>query len=288
MREPFKKTHHAFCNYVEVKGYRTGKGEMYQAVVKDFFSFQIQRAKKDINFTQADVIAYYEHIRTRPNKRGSGTLAESTINHHLFALRLLFDYLLAADYLKAAPLLPKYLRNGIPDMDVLSVEEIKLLYKVAQNELETAILSVAYGAGLRRAEIEALNIKDVLLRDSLLIVQQGKNSKRREVPLSDKVVLDLKNYLHNYRTLKSKDRQAFFISERGTRMAGNTLNRKVKLMVLRTAIDKAVTLHTLRRSIATHLADNGAEIYFIRDFLGHSLIDTTHLYAIKRKRQITL
>jgi len=133
-----------------------------------------------------------------------------------------------------------------------------------------------------------LNITDVRLRDATIIVQSGKNSKRREVPLSDRVVKDLKEYLHNYRTLKSKDRQAFFVNAIGYRMRGDTLNRRVKMIATRTAIDQEITLHTLRRSIATHLADNGAGIYFIRDFLGHTDIDTSHLYAIKRKRKITL
>jgi site-specific recombinase XerD len=261
---------------------------MYQTAVKEFLTYQSKRGKTSIEFTQNDMAVYYEYLTTRNNKRGSGTLSQTTINHHLFAIRLLFDYLLETNKVKAVPAIPKFLRGLTGEMEIITVEQVKQLYKACENELETAILSAAYGAGLRRSEIEALNITDVLLRDGILIVKQGKNSKRREVPLSDKVVQDLKNYLHNYRTIRSKDRRAFFINKVGKRMSGASLNNQVKRIRLRTDIRIEVTLHTLRRSIATHLIENGAGIYFLKEFLGHSQIDTSHLYAIKRKRQTRL
>ena len=286
MRDHFKNIHAEYTRLIEVKHY--GSHKMYKTAVFEFLEFQTLRAKHTSDFSQADMIAYFEHLTTRKNKRRGGTLSQSTINHHLFAIHQLFDYLLRANYQDALPIVPKYLRSEQTERSVLTIEEVKELYKYCENEQETAILSVAYGTGLRRSEIEALNIRDVRLRDATLIVQNGKNSKRREVPLSDKVVKDLKDYLHNYRTLKSKDRRAFFVNLIGMRMRGDTLNRRVKMIASRTAIDTEITLHTLRRSIATHLADNGAGIYFIQSFLGHTDIDTSHLYAIKRKRKITL
>ncbi len=286
MRDLFKTILEEYTKLIEVKHYASHV--MYKSAVNEFLEFNELRGKFTTNFSQADMIAYFEYLTTRKNKRRSGTLSQNTINHHLFALHQLFDYLLRANYENALPIVPKYLRSEETERSVITIEEVKELYKYCENEQETAILSVAYGAGLRRSEIEALNIRDVLLRDAIVIVQNGKNSKRREVPLSDKVVKDLKDYLHNYRTLKSKDRRAFFVNSIGMRMRGDTFNRRVQAIASRTAIDQQITLHTLRRSIATHLADNGAGIYFIQEFLGHSLIDTSHLYAIKRKRKIKL
>lgn len=286
MRDIYKKLLLEYNRNLKVRNYKSHK--MYSSAVKEFFEFHTKRSKHTMNFNQADMIAYYQYLTTRKNQRRSGTLSQSTINHYLFAVGLLFDYMLRSNKVDALPVVPKYLRGQPTEMEILTVDQIKELYKSTQNELETAILSTAYGAGLRRTEIHQLNITDVQLRDATLIVQNGKNSKRREVPLSDKVVKDLKNYLHNYRTLKSKDRKAFFVNQRGTRMSGNTLNRRVKIIARRTGFQTEISLHTLRRSIATHLAENGAGIYFIQEFLGHSLIDTSHLYAIKRKRNIRL
>jgi len=284
MRDLFKKILEEYTRSIEVRHYASHL--MYKFAVKEFLEFNTERSKHTTDFSQADMIAYFEYITTRNNKRRSGTLAQSTINHYLFAIHLLFDYLLTMGYQNALPIVPAYLRSQQTYPSVLSVDEVKELYCYCGNKEETAILSVAYGCGLRRSEIEALNIKDVLLRDGILIVQNGKNAKRREVPLSDKVVSDLKDYLHNYRTLRSKNKQSFFINKYGYRLRGHYINQRIIQLTERTSITKRVTLHTLRRSIATHLADNGAGIYFIQDFLGHTLIDTSHLYMIKRKRKV--
>ena len=70
-------------------------------------------------------------------------------------------------------------------------------------------------------------------------------------------------------------------------MRGEALNDRIKKLVQKTQdpriIAKKVSLHTMRHSIATHLMDNGADISFVQEFLGHALIDTSHLYAKRRK-----
>ena len=75
-------------------------------------------------------------------------------------------------------------------------------------------------------------------------------------------------------------------------MTGDVLNTRVKRIIRKTANkelhDKNITLHCLRHSIAVHLMDNGASIEFVQGYLGHSDIDTTHLYAIRRKRKSSI
>ena len=287
MNDTYLEIQKEFVKLMAVKGYKTGSGKMYPQITKEFLIYFSKKGKQSFNFTQQDMIEYYEYLSTRKNKRRSGTLSDQTINHHLFGIGLLFEYLLDNKRVDALPIMPKFLRSQRPDMEILSVEQIKELYEVA-TPLERAILSVAYGAGLRRTEIENLNIEQVRLRDGFLIVEKGKNSKRREVPLSNKVIDDLKTYLHEFRIHSAVERKAFFTNELGTRMRGDTLNRRLRQLVNRSSIQQVVTLHTLRRSIATHLVENGAGIYFVKDFLGHSQIDTSHLYAIKRNRKSKL
>ena len=122
-------------------------------------------------------------------------------------------------------------------------------------------------------------------------MRKGKNSKRREVPMSDRVIEDVKNYIHHYRRIDSKNiSYHLFIAPQGNVLSGYSMNEIIKEMAGRVPvlINKTITLHTLRRSIATHLAEKGAGIHFIQEFLGHSEIDTSQLYAIKRKRQMKL
>ena len=206
MRDIFKKLLLEYTNNLKVRNYNSQK--MYTSAVKEFFEFHEQRGKHTTDFNQADMIAYYEYLITRNNKRRSGTLAQSTINHYLFAVRLLFDYMLTAEYAEALPVVPKYLRGQQSEMEILTVEQIKELYQACTKRIRNSRFIHSLWRRTQKNRNHELNITDVLLRDSTLIVQKGKNSKRREVPLSDKVVKDLKDYLHNYRTLKSKDQKS--------------------------------------------------------------------------------
>ena len=111
--------------------------------------------------------------------------------------------------------------------------------------------------------------------------------------MSDSVMAYLKNYLQNerYQNQEGKNQmgEAFFINTKGKRMTGGHLNDTLKKMMEQTnkfeLIQKDITLHCLRHSIAYHLAENNAGIDFIRRFLGHSEINTTYIYAIKNKKR---
>ncbi len=280
-----------YTRLVEIRGYKTGGGTMYQAAVKEYFDFLKKRGLAELEITSEDLTAYYVYLKTRSNKRRAGTLSQNTINHHLFALSLLFDYLLENKTFESLPLIPKYLREKQAPLEILTVAQIKALYEVCENHLETALLSVAYGCGLRRTEIENLLLTDLDLSVGFLIVRKAKNGKRREVPLSDKVIHDLKNYIHlERRANKANHVYSLFINQIGYKLRGEIMNNTVKKIVKRLPEleKKTITLHSFRRSIATHLIENGADIHFVKEFLGHTQIDTAQLYAIRRKRKHNL
>ena len=281
-----------YMKLIQIKKYKTGHGNMYQKAVEEFLLFMERNNVSELHFDRDQLTAYYSYLIQRPSRR-KGTLSDNTVNHHLFAIKLLFELILDSGKADSVPMLPKYLRGNYTQREVLSVDEIKHLYSLTENKLEAALLSAAYGCGLRRSEIEALNLLDVDLRAAVLIVRSGKNSKRREVPLSNKVITDFRAYLTEERFENLKHHQeAFFINGHGNRMRGNSHYSNLKSIIGRSTApgfeDKKITLHSLRHSIATHLAEKGADIYFIKSFLGHTHIDTSHLYAIRRKRQTNL
>ena len=283
-----------FDKLVRVKNYKTGQGKMYQAAVKEYLLFMERNNVSTLKFNRDHLTSYYDYLIHRPSRRG-GTLSDSTINHHLFAFRLLFELLLENNQVSSLPAIPKYLRGNVLEREILTINEVKHLYSLCKTSQEIALISVAYGCGLRRSEIEALNLQDIDLRKGFLIIKSGKNNKRREVPLSDKVRGDLKTYLHEQRIDQvnpEKIEHSFFINQVGTRMRGNSHYQMLKRIVSRSSneelLNKQVTLHTLRHTIATHLVENGADIQFIKSFLGHTEINTSHLYTIRRKRRVKL
>lgn len=282
----------SFKTFLQVRNYR-GHSRLYVQPIEEYLAWTQRRGMADIKaINNSDVIFYHEYLASRPNRRRGGTLSDSSINKHLFALKIFYAHLLEQKMILKPLIIPNRSDKTRMEKKILSVDEVKQLYKACANQFQIALLSVVYGCGLRRTEIQQLNASDILFSQGMLIVKSGKGGKRREVPMSDKIVSDLRTYLLGERNdrlaLKRKRVNAFFVTRQTGRATGGHLNRILKEIAQRTEsqeiIDKNITLHALRHTIATHLADNGASMDFIRDFLGHSLMDTSQIYALKRKK----
>jgi integrase/recombinase XerD len=297
--EQFVRIHRDFCQFVRVRAYSRGKNEMMPACAREFLFFTENRDILEIADVKVkDIMAYYEYIRERPNQRRAGGLSDSMIRHHLFTLRILFDYLLDSGVIKSSPVaIPKFALTKYKERQILTEDEVKELYKAAQSKRERALLAVAYGCGLRRSEIAKLNVGDIVLNQGTLTVRDGKFGKSRVVPLSESVIADLRDYMVNERpkmiTVKTNAHvNAFFLNYKGTRPNGDYLARMLKTMIARTQnpsiLRKEITLHCLRHSIATHLQDHGASMEFVQEFLGHSEIDTSALYSKRRMQRMKI
>ena len=290
----FQNLLNEFDSYVKVKNYKQGKGTMYQNAAREFLIWLEESGITKIKeVTGKETVDYLEYLIARPNKRRGGTLADKTIKFHLFVQGLFMLNLLESKKIETGFYIPSYNSgNGIP-RNVLTVEEIKIVYQHSESHLQRALLSIAYGCGLRRSEIEALDVRDIDFHTRMLIVRSGKGEKRREVPMSNMVVDYLKKYLieehYPKRVGKTQNEDAFFIYDNGKRMSGEYLGKTLKKIMEQTGkyelIQRDITLHCLRHSIAHHLAENNAGIDFICRFLGHSEINTTYIYAIKNKKR---
>jgi site-specific recombinase XerD len=272
---------------------RAFKGKSFITPIVEFLIWMEDFGIVDIrHITSKEMMGYYLYLIERPNQKRAGSLAGNTIKTHLLSLSFFLDNLLAHGHIEKAFIIPKFSSDDQKPRNALTVDEIKILFAQTENHLERALLSMGYGCGLRRTEMENLNGSDVQLSSGMLVVRSGKGSKRREVPMSDSVLQAVKNYVLEYRypmILKSSE-SAFFLNKKGSRMSGEAMNQLLKKMIARTKnqiiIDKEITLHCLRHSIANHLMENNAGIDFIKDFLGHSFINTAYIYAVKNKKVI--
>lgn len=290
----YKNLYRSFETYVRVKGYKQGKGKMYEHTLREFLIWlENNGITKITEVTGKETVKYFDYLSTRPNQKTGGVLSANTIKFHSFVMGLFVKDLLENRIIDNGFYIPAVGSSESEPRNILSIEEIKKVYQHCTNETEKALLSVAYGCGLRRSEAHALNAKDVQLTDGMLIVRNGKGSKRREVPMSDSVAGQLRKYITEERHQKLKGKnlleESLFINSKGKRMSGQALNETLKQMIEQTGsfelAQKEITLHCLRHSIAHHLTENGAGIEFIRRFLGHSEINTTYLYAIKNKKR---
>ena len=166
--------------------------------------------------------------------------------------------------------------------NVLSKEEVKMILQAIGNLKHKAMLSLIYSCGLRRSELLKLRPGDIDAKRMLVIIKQAKGRKDRIVPLSQKILDILREYFKvyapKYWLFEGQDGQSAY-DER-------SLQNVLKQALQRSKINKPVTLHWLRHSYATHLLENGTDLRYIQEILGHSSSRTTEIYTHVSTRSI--
>jgi len=278
-----------YTRHLERVGYDPCTVKSLPSFVREFFHHLEQSAVKSLEEVTPQAISrHYRYLKERPCKGRPGTLSDSVVHSHLWAIRVLFDFLQAEGSIEINPFnLLSFPSPKKQEREVLSGKEIEKLYQACETLLDRAILGLFYGCGLRKSEVQALNLRDISFRSRLLYVRSGKGKRRRVVPITAKVAKDLKNYYYVERVRmlrKSKDPEkenAFILNKLGDRMLGSSFWRRLRYLVLKAGIENPgrITLHSLRHSIATHLLHSGLSVEQVRDFLGHTSLDSTQVYT---------
>jgi len=270
-----------FKIHLERLGYSRNMIKQLPCHIDDFLKFTV---KEVTEIESEDILNFHTYLQERPNKRRSGGLSESYINHHIYGLKLFFGWQQDKGVILENPISSlEFKKPRSKQRDILTQKEVTELFESCLSLKERAILAIFYGCGLRRSEGEDLDLKDIHFRAGILYVRKGKNSKRRAVPLSGQVKTELWNYAVNERETKENEK-AFITNQIRTRALGSTYNKILKSILERTSISKEITLHCLRHSIATHLLDNDLPVEYVRDFLGHKHLESTQIYVrIKNK-----
>ncbi len=245
--------------------------------------------------------AHYEKLKERSRTNRGGGLSSGHLNKHIQALRKFTDYLRKVGRIQL-PALKLDSEEENHRITFLTEEEIKLLFEASylpipdhkrrnpeQQEAfksrDRALLAVYYGCGLRRNEGVHLNLSDINFDRSILHVRKGKNYKERFVPISKSSLKYLQEYVYDQRPvlIKSSSIDAVFLSQRGTRMNGQSMLLRLKQLQREAGnlnlMEKEIGLHTLRHSIATHLMAAGMKLESISRFLGHSSLESTQIYT---------
>jgi integrase/recombinase XerD len=288
-----------FTQYLKVSGYSFAKSSA--SAVREMLWWMEKEGIRLEEIERESMQKYYTYLVSRPNYLRAGSLSVHTIDNYLFTLKLFFSYLQKVGLKAINPMsvlqVNHHQKGTRKERSVLTKSEINTLYRVCKNELEKVLLGMFYGCGLRKSEVEKLNIKDLDLSKNgakCLYVRSGKGRKRRVVPLTQNVMIDVKNYLQKERTqrftyrTKPADKKALLLNKNGTRMLGNSLWTSFKTMLLRTTIKKEISLHHLRHTIATHLLAEGMDIEGVRDFLGHQHLESTQIYTRVNQNQLKI
>lgn len=283
-----------YKEWLDILGYAESTVYYLPNHLQEFFYYLEQNHIKSINNIRTETVKeYYHYLQQRVNERTSGSLSKSYLNKHQQALKKFKEYLQNHNH-KGINIHLKSERNPTDEkLNILTQSEIKELFSATNQShysqrmqlRDKAMLVVLYSCGLRRNEAVHLDTSDIFFDKERILVRKGKNYKERFVPINRKNAEILEDYIYEARPQfnDANIEDALFINQQGTRMLGMTFSNRLKVIVNTTnnknIIDKKITLHTLRHSIATHLLQHEVKLESIKTFLGHSSLESTQIYT---------
>jgi integrase/recombinase XerD len=243
--------------------------------------------REPIEVTRPVLERYQRHLFYYRKKNGE-PLSFRSQHARLVPLRVWFRWLTRQNHILHNPAseleLPR-LGRTLPK-NIFSVEEIEKV--MMQPEIEEpiglrdrAILELLYATGLRRLEVIGLKLYDLSLDRGLVLVRQGKGKKDRYVPIGERGVAWLQKYIREARPeiVAEPDDRTVFLTAQGEPFSRDHLTWTVRQRIVAADLGKAGACHLLRHTMATHMHENGADIRFIQQILGHEDIKTTQIYT---------
>lgn len=161
-------------------------------------------------------------------------------------------------------------------VESLSEGEVAIILNACQGTREKAVVSILAYSGMRNEELCQLRVADIRMGEHMIVIKNGKGNEGRAVRVSAKCIGDIRDYLSDY---PRQDDELLFVSlKRQLPFEGSTIRRMVRRIVARTRIAKKVSPHIFRHSLAVNMLSRGANIFAIKEILGHSRVGTTLLY----------
>jgi site-specific recombinase XerD len=245
---------------LKLRNYSNKTVKAYLFCTKEYLKY------KKADFDQLDE----ENIKDYLLQMQYDSKSPQTINLHLNAIKYFYRDVLKNN----SEINIKFAKRSQKLPVVLSREEIKKIIGPISNLKHRMIISLSYGAGLRISETQNLKVRDIDIAEKTIHIKNAKGRKDRITVLPDKIADDLQKVIcyKNYNDL-------LFESERGGKLSTRTLEKIFQNALNKSGCNKPATFHSLRHSFATHLLENGVDVRYVQELLGHANIRTTQIYT---------
>lgn len=242
------------------------------------------------NFIESEGLRYeevtYDHLQQFVAQLRDIGIHPRSQARIISGIKSFYRFLSLDGYIKKDPTeLLEMPKIGLHLPEVLSVREIDSILdsidlSQPEGQRNRAMLEVLYSCGLRVSELITLRFSDVYFEEGFIKVE-GKGSKQRLVPISDRAIQEIKKYLYDRNNVKVKKgcEDVLFLSRRGTGLSRIMVFHVIKVQAELAGITKNISPHTFRHSFATHLLEGGANLRAIQEMLGHKQITTTEIYT---------
>ncbi|MDO8618215.1 MAG: tyrosine-type recombinase/integrase [Candidatus Uhrbacteria bacterium] len=245
---------------LKIRNYSSKTIKSYLGALSSYFTF------KKIDFGRPDVVNIQNYLLAMHDRHAS----PQTSNLHLNAIKFFYREIIKS----GVPINFKFAKRSQKLPAVLTRDEVLKIISSVENAKHKIMLSLSYGAGLRVSEAVSLRVKDIHLAELTIHLKEAKGKKDRLTIFPEKLKRDIQNLMAG----KSGD-DFVFASERGGRLTERTAQKVFENALKKSRINKEATFHSLRHSFATHLLENGTDVRYVQELLGHANIRTTQIYT---------
>jgi len=248
---------------LKLRNYSQKTIKSYLSCLKEYFNFlSFDKAVKDLRSSEK----VKKFLLIKQDKGRSG----QTVNLYLNAIKFFYR-----DILKSAEKIDlKFSKTSKKLPIVLSRNEIGTILNQIKNQKHNLMIALAYGAGLRISEIINLRVQDIDFEQLTIHLKEAKGKKDRITVLPEKLKSDLLNL-----TAGKGGKNYVFESNRGGKLKVRSVQKIFENGLKLAKINKPATFHSLRHSFATHLLENGVDVRYVQELLGHANIRTTQIYT---------
>lgn len=287
-----------FYEWCQIQQYTKATMHTWKAVLRQFTQWSLDRGINQPRLVTYPMLTKYQRHLYYYRQANGEPLSTYSQNAKIAPVKSFFRWLTREHYILFNPAselqLPKRQRK-LPRA-ILSVTEVENL--LSQTDIndpygirDRAIMEVLYSTGIRRMEVVNLKLHDIDHQLGTVFIHQGKGQKDRVVPIGERALAWLKKYQDTVRPelMIGDDDYTLFLNQYGEQMSMDALSRRVRLYMKAADIDKQGSCHLFRHSMATHMLENGADIRYIQELLGHAKLDTTQIYtqvSIKKLKAI--
>ena len=247
----------------------------YKRDLTAFFTFLKEKHDSGKEVRDHDIRGFVAQERRRD-------LSARSIQRALSSIRSFFNYLLDEEVVETNPaaninspkstqLLPKAL-----DTDLVK----RLLDFKPQGDIEIrdkAMVELLYSSGLRLSELCGLNMDSISIKERSCRVV-GKGNKTRDLPVGEKAIQSLRDWLLVRENISSDANKALFLNKNGKRISTRSVQLRLERLSKKRGLPM-VNPHMLRHSFASHILESSGDLRAVQEMLGHSDIGTTQIYT---------
>lgn len=266
---------------LKLRNYSIRTIKSYKMAVRDYLRFVFEKfSTGNSHWDRFDHIELIKDFLIFLHDKG---YAPQTTNLALNAIKFFYREVLGSSMKIRIKCAKKSLKLPV----VLSREEIRRVIDVIRNLKHKLMISLAYGAGLRVSEVVSLKVRDLMIDQGLICVRGGKGGKDRLTIFPDKLKDEFELFLNERKKIYEVGGCDcgigwfyVFESNRGGKLTSRTAQKVFEKALVLAGIEREATFHSLRHSFATHLLEDGVNLRYIQELLGHKNIKTTQLYTM--------